>query len=1458
MTMKTNKYLLLLFLLAAWFSPSTLKAQSCINAHVVTSFAPQTIHAINGEGWITFTAPTNFQGVLLKSFSTAYDFGVTIFDIDTVKVYSGNCNALSLVTTYIPVSGQKCLVNFAAVASNVYYIKISNSCNCSKAYTLSLPHGDPVCTAACDLVCNGDFELTSDPLPLYPTCSNMTNTGCWNYFYNFQAGIWENTDDYTPSWGNQGSPDYFNASANIPTLGSDYWMGIPYNFAGYQQPLSGTAYTGVFAYITDPQYFNNEFNANNCTKEYREYIQQGLCEPMVKGRHYRVSFSANLANSSAYATYLGALFTMDTIWQQTPTGICAGHSGECYTAQAPQFETPNMISDTLNWVTSTFMFNADTGYSHISIGNFRMAAQANRSLVYPSNLYLHENPFTGLLDTLKVAYYLLDSVSITPVDTLMITGNDSICFGANTILTASINGLDSNGIAIDTAGTQVWFSFPNDTALYHWQDKAIITVSPNVTTTYICHFKDRYGCDYIDTFKVVVMPNPSIQIVPLLGENANVNCTTVEYGVVGDLPNSLHIWTAIPYGIVNDTALTATVNWNNTLGSIGVVVVTPFGCKQDISLDVIKCCEVGGQNFNGTTGIIRITNDSASHILNDPLYASVLFSGDSIKYNNFMLFNGVFIIDTLFTYWNCPLIAMGTNAEVIVRPSKTLTYDNSIIQNKCDTMWEGIHVEDPTAKVRIIKNSVMQNAKNLVYSANGGRFEIENSTLRNNVIGIDVHEYNQPTNSYVRGTTFNSTGTFLPSIPAHPIWLTSPLYGIQVEDQYQIQIGDSTLASYQNTFNKMLVGINIKRGRVSVYNNTFKNITARNNAAVPTGYAIDAIGSKIVAGNPINTLIVGTSTASANSKNTFNTCSNGIRVFLPFITLVQGNSFQKISNTVCESKNTSYNQTYYRNTINATTVPFKFGIKVTDPGLGKVTINNNGILGSSQFQFGNFNRYGVGILLESTNGLSKTSEILRNGVNRTRTGIWIRGIQPQGTDSLLLRGNLINMTTNWGASGAPTVPHTGVNLQDCQRIYVDSTDIRTTGNTVPLGSDSLIRGILVENTTYSVVSDNYLRNMQSGIIARDFVSNTFYVCNQFNRNRTGILFTGTGGSADVGANQLTLNNVNYPTGNHFNNMPGAFDLKGDINPAIDWFYNIGNPINNGMQSSSFTSGNPVNLGSQPSPCGQFYLPPLDNGTPTPTKRTTTIGSTVVTNMQQSVDSNAAYFGNLYVIKVMRGNTNFVTLNNFDDPQYQAFYAAKNPTCMGSMCLVNENVRNGNMQAANIANSAIVSQSTKTMNHKTVYEIYFRTWDSGQVWFTQSDSATLHNIAILSPYYAGEAVYMARIMLGLDYEEFGNNNSNRLAPPSQNDETIVQGQTSIYPNPSTDYVTLETSFPENSTVQYQIYDLNGRIVTSGTLSSGASRTTINTSETAEGVYQVSFIVNGELYETKKMVIVKKTK
>jgi lysyl endopeptidase len=242
-------------------------------------------------------------------------------------------------------------------------------------------------------------------------------------------------------------------------------------------------------------------------------------------------------------------------------------------------------------------------------------------------------------------------------------------------------------------------------------------------------------------------------------------------------------------------------------------------------------------------------------------------------------------------------------------------------------------------------------------------------------------------------------------------------------------------------------------------------------------------------------------------------------------------------------------------------------------------------------------------------------------------------------------------------------------------------------------------------------------------------------------------------------------------------------------------------------------------------------------------------------MQQNVDTNAAYYGNMYVLKVMRNNTNYITINNYDDPQYQGFYAAKSPSCMGSICSVNEFVRSGNMQSANSANSAIASTSTKTINHRTVYEIYFRTWDAGQVWFTQSDSTALYNIAIQSPYYAGEAVYMARVMLGLDDEEFGNNNSNRLAPPAQNAETNVQGQTSIYPNPSTHYVTLETNFPENSSVQYQIYDLNGRIVTSGNLSSGTSRTTLNTSQMAEGVYQVSFLVNGNLFETKKIVILK---
>jgi PKD repeat protein len=110
------------------------------------------------------------------------------------------------------------------------------------------------------------------------------------------------------------------------------------------------------------------------------------------------------------------------------------------------------------------------------------------------------------------------------------------------------------------------------------------------------------------------------------------------------------------------------INWS---AAGGQVILTAWDsindCTTYATLDVAACC------INVEPNTIVFNNTSAKAVLLDPAFAPYI-SGTSVTNLNVILINGVFTIDTTFTFLNCPYISFGTNALTYINPSETLTY----------------------------------------------------------------------------------------------------------------------------------------------------------------------------------------------------------------------------------------------------------------------------------------------------------------------------------------------------------------------------------------------------------------------------------------------------------------------------------------------------------------------------------------------------------------------------------------------------------------------------------------------------------------------------------------------------------------------------------------------------------------------------------------------------------------
>jgi hypothetical protein len=166
------------------------------------------------------------------------------------------------------------------------------------------------------------------------------------------------------------TPDYFNACAGE----------VPYNGAGYQNPKTGVAYVGIYAY-----------NGH-------EYAEIQLADSLIGGRQYYVEYYAVLTEMCQDAiSNLGAYFSDSALYWNNFTNIPVN----------PQIENPDSIilSDTMNWMKISGTFTANGGEKYITIGNFR-----NDSLTQWVQAYAVSS------NNYSFAYYLIDDISVNCVN----------------------------------------------------------------------------------------------------------------------------------------------------------------------------------------------------------------------------------------------------------------------------------------------------------------------------------------------------------------------------------------------------------------------------------------------------------------------------------------------------------------------------------------------------------------------------------------------------------------------------------------------------------------------------------------------------------------------------------------------------------------------------------------------------------------------------------------------------------------------------------------------------------------------------------------------------------------------------------------------------------------------------------------------------------------------------------
>jgi hypothetical protein len=363
-------------------------------------------------------------------------------------------------------------------------------------------------------------------------------------------------------------------------------------------------------------------------------------------------------------------------------------------------------------------------------------------------------------------------------------------------------------------------------------------------------------------------------------------------------------------------------------------------------------------------------------------------------------------------------------------------------------------------------------------------------------------------------------------------------------------------------------------------------------------------------------------------------------------------------------------------------------------------------------------------------------------------------------------------------------------------------------------------------------------------------NNSYLLCNNFVNNWNGMYFNGTtigdqlpGSTAQQ--NQWT-GTVSAPLSQMAGNIVSTINFwwmgSGTYNP---------NP-NPAIVGGSFVTNAPQ-FTSNPNDDCPYFLPPPP---PTPAAQRTQYFEKVVLNqMNYSQDSlENTYWGMQDAFRYFKQNPSMLSLGESDDSIYVNFYNSVQNTPMGQFEEVFRLIGDSDITGAVTLNASIAASSTMDVNRKTVNGIYFRSWAVDSTSFLPADSSTLLSIALQNPFTGGDAVYSARVMLGIDPQDAGSrfqqNNSS-----TEEQSSIVNPSCKIYPVPAKDELIIELPIAEGIKAKMEIYSAMGVKVASYDFNQKQNLHQINIANLGSGVYMCHILLNDETIHSGRIIVIK---
>ena len=903
------------------------------------------------------------------------------------------------------------------------------------------------------------------------------------------------------------------------------------------------------------------------------------------------------------------------------------------------------------------------------------------------------------------------------------------------------------------------------------------------------------------TKTVTLLPSPPLPVISVTNDICSTNIIIYTVPQIYDT----YTWSITPgAGTILSGSGThqITVDWQ-TLPTppqyelLEITVSNSFGCEATATKKIFACCDAPPLR---------------------PRYCNLTLSSPVVHNGEIVYFDGHVMVESSLDLIGCEVM-MGPDAMIEARNGGSVLINGGGVMQYCDFMWYSIVASDAQSSITVTNVVYVKDGQIALQSINGGNLFINNSTLDNNFIAVKLSNHLQPAGApslsfTILNSTIENTNNLLAFEPYED---RLPYAGIVVEEVNQVTIG----ATVSNTddrvkFSNLQYGIKIKDAYTTIIGCEFDNIEAgvnnQNNTAAKffDQGAIYAMHSYLTyAEQPLKKLVVGSS--ASGDECIFSKGKVGIYA---------ENCLSLIGESGNSNMNTFSLFSYY-------------AIKLINPHRGSVVTNNSivqsrmGIWAANILQNVTLN----GNLVPNPDNLFTINENLMDYV---RYGIWIQNM------SCIRRFQQVKIKDNEIHLEDSLDDVYGIRVDACNGINI-SNNIITRGTSDPVSDDiHTKKGIWLARTKHAAVYDNKIYRLGSGIYGNGDMHSTQFFCNVFTNSWHPFFF----GTLSVITNQGYPGDANkqgWVTSNFFHN-PISYKLEGYLNIPLgnprEWYYdgNFGVGADPGPLSGviqPYISIIPLYTNFTHS-CDPFSYKISEIAIEDAYQRDQLLGD-ILNEFNEYIElpDEFTWYEKAYLYEVLSSDTTLMYLDS--DTGYANFYYMMMNDNIGRFANIRELIASGEITRAEELNAEMNDTTVIGNNTRKINNIYFMSVAVDRDEFTEEELDDLMEIALQTPYFGGDAVFEARVLLGLDILDYPSVPYRHQQPQLQQPQSFI-----VYPNPSTDWLWFESKIELESRGVLTLYTSSGKRVASHLIDNELSRFSVNISSLTPGIYFYSYV------------------